>query len=151
MDKVRAALNYVGKKLKSAHPLISQEFETDGASLFVTRYGKLVDVSEQGQTYLREVVAAHLERLERDEQGVFRLYPFTTPELNAQNPRSVYIDPRVSFGRMVLAAAGVPTSAVVERYRAGESIAHLAEDYGCKGLDVEEAIRCELRPFDTAA
>jgi uncharacterized protein (DUF433 family) len=33
---------------------------------------------------------------------------------------------------------------IAERYKAGESIDALADDYGRSRLEIEEAIRCEL-------
>jgi uncharacterized protein (DUF433 family) len=54
------------------------------------------------------------------------------------------IDPRISFGRPVLAGTGIQTTIVVERYKAGESVEELAKDYGRGRLDIEEAIRWEL-------
>jgi uncharacterized protein (DUF433 family) len=44
----------------------------------------------------------------------------------------------------VLAGTGIPTAIVAERYKAGESIDELAEDYGRSRKEIEEAIRCEL-------
>ncbi len=48
-------------------------------------------------------------------------------------------------GRPVLVGTGIPTAILAERYKAGESIDELALDYGCDRLQIEEAIRCELR------
>jgi uncharacterized protein (DUF433 family) len=50
----------------------------------------------------------------------------------------------VSFGRPVLAGTGIPTAVIAERYKAGESMDDLADDYGRRRLEIEEAIRCEL-------
>jgi uncharacterized protein (DUF433 family) len=47
-----------------------------------------------------------------------------------------------------VAGTGVPTAAVAERYKAGDSIDDLADDYGISRQQVEEAVRCE---FDRAA
>jgi uncharacterized protein (DUF433 family) len=151
MDKIRPAIDFVAKQFDSPHPLVDRQFETNGVSLFVTRYGELIDASARGQAVIRDLVQQHLERLERDDGRVARLYPFTRPRAGADSPRSVFIDPRVSFGRPVLATVQIATAAIAERYAAGESIDHLAEDYGCEKLDVEEAIRCELRLLDAAA
>ena len=38
---------------------------------------------------------------------------------------------------------GVSTAVLVERFRAGESLRDLSEDYGLSVSDIEEAIRCE--------
>ncbi len=151
MDKIRPAIDFVAEKFGSRHPLVDRQFETNGVSLFVTRYGELIDASAGGQAVMRDLVQQHLERLERDDGRIARLYPFTRPAPGANSPRSVFIDPRVSFGRPVLANVHIATAAIAERYSAGELIDHLAQDYGCERLDVEEAIRCELRPLDAAA
>ncbi len=39
---------------------------------------------------------------------------------------------------------GIPTAIIAERYKAGEAIGALADDYGRPTLEIEEAIRCEL-------
>lgn len=143
LDKVRSALTYVSKSFDSKHPLVEKEFETNGVSLFINHLGKLIDASEQGQVVMRDCVERHLQRLDRENDVVTRIYPFTRRDI-LDDPRSVFIDPRVAFGRLVLAKSRIPTIALAERYSAGESIDHLAEDYGCERLEVEEAIRCEL-------
>ena len=48
------------------------------------------------------------------------------------------------MGERVLVGTGIPTAIVAERYKAGESIDELAEDYGRSRNEIEEAIRCEL-------
>jgi uncharacterized protein (DUF433 family) len=63
-----------------------------------------------------------------------------------EQPRWVVIDPYVSYGRPVLAGTGIPTAAIAERYKAGESIDDLVTDYGRERPEIEEAIRCELLP-----
>jgi uncharacterized protein (DUF433 family) len=151
MIKIRSALDYIARKMGSKHPLISQDFETNGVGLFVTQYGLLLDASAQGQYVMREIIEQHLKRLERDESDVIRLYPFTRPRLDEDNPKTVCIDPRIGFGRLIVASIGVPTTSLNERFSAGESIEHLAEDYGCEKADVEEAIRCENWPANAAA
>jgi uncharacterized protein (DUF433 family) len=44
----------------------------------------------------------------------------------------------------IFKGTGIPTSLVAERYRAGDSIEDLAEDYRCEPIKSQEAIRCEL-------
>ena len=94
---------------------------------------------------IQEVLQAHLHRIDRDFRGIpVRLYPFTRKRDLQEEPRTVVIDPHVSFGRPVLAGTGIPTAVIAERYKAGESMDDLAEDYGRRRLEIEEAIRCEL-------
>lgn len=144
LQKVRRALDYLAKYFDSRHPLADQRFETDGVDLFVRKYGELVNIAQSGQIEMRRVVEAYLRRVERDEAGVVaRLYPFTRKR-HPDEPKLIVIDPRVSFGRPVLAGTGIPTAVIAERYKAGESIDDLAADYDRERLDTEEAIRCEL-------
>jgi uncharacterized protein (DUF433 family) len=119
------------------------EFQTDGVELFIEQLGDLVVVSAGGQVALREAFATHLKRIEHDEAGLAaRLYPFTRTA-HVDQPRMIVIDSRISFGRPVIAGSGVPTSAIFERYLAGEGFEHLARDYRRSSLEIEEAIRCE--------
>ncbi len=142
--KVRGALSYVERKFPVAHPLADHKFKTDGADLFIEKFGKLINISEDGQMAIREILNAHLKRVKRDAQGVpIKLYPYTRKK-EMSEPEVVVIDPLVSFGRPVLSGTGIATSIIAERYKAGESINGLADDYGCEPIKVEEAIRCEL-------
>src|SRR6266700_5345065 len=93
---------------------------------------------------MREMLAAHLRRVEHDATGLAaRLYPFTRKR-QPDEPKIIVIDPWVSFGRPTIAGSGITTGIIAERYKAGESIDDLAQDYGCQREKVEEAVRCEL-------
>lgn len=144
LPKVREALGYLTMQLASEHPLVEQEFETDGLDLFITRYGQLINITQAGQLAMRRVMQVYLRRIERDLNGMpIRLYPFTR-SAPAEHVRMIVIDPYISFGRPVLAGTGIVTAIIAERYRAGESIDELAADYRRSRQDIEEVIRCEM-------
>jgi len=144
LQGVRRALDYLVKRSPSEHPLADQSFATDGADLFVEQYGALVNVSAGGQIALREMLQAHLRRIERDDAGLpVRLFPYTRKS-ELEEPRRVAIDPRVQFGRPVLAGTGIPTEVIAERFKAGESLDDLARDYGRSQDEIQEAVRAEL-------
>lgn len=118
--------------------------ETGGKDLFVRRFGQLITASKGGQLAMPDMMNAYLRRIEWDERGfASRLYPFTRKR-QLDEPKVVVIDPQIFFGRPVLNGTGARTAIVAERYKVGESIEELAEDYGRLCLDIEEAIRCEL-------
>jgi uncharacterized protein (DUF433 family) len=143
LPKIRRALKFVQDKYHWQRPLIQQQFKTDGVSLFIDHLGQLVDASESGQVVIDDVMD-HLNRIEWEGSFAVRLFPFTrTSTVDA--PKTVFIDPRYSFGRPILKDCYVATAAIAERYKAGESIEELADDYGCTKLEIEEGIRCELR------
>ena len=142
--RVRGAVEYLERHLDSRHPLAEQRFVTDGADLFVEQFGRLVNISRKGQLAIKELIQTYLRRIERDSAGFpIRLYPFTR-ERKPDEPKTIVIDPYISFGRPVLAGTGIATTIIAQRYKAGESIEELAEDYGRPTSDIQEAIRCEL-------
>ena len=144
LSKIREAIHYLRKHFSSTHPLAEQRFQTDGVDLFVEKFDQLINVTQSGQIALRELLKAHLHRVEHDATGnAVRLYPFTRKR-DLHEPKVVVIDPHISYGRPVLVGTGIPTALVAERYKAGESIDELAEDYGRSRNEIEEAIRCEL-------
>jgi len=144
MSRVRVALDFVAARLETARPLIAQQFQTDGVDLFVEYLGTMLNVSRDGQMLI-ESLHESLQRIERDEQGLpIRLFPYTRNQ-RKDAPKLVVIDPALSFGRPVLVGTSIATEAIANRYKAGDSMQELAEDYGQPVAEIEEAIRCELR------
>ena len=141
MQRVRKALNFVGKKLGVRRPLIHARFRTDGVRLFVDHADQLLDVTRPEQATLREVLDASLERIEWGDEVAERLYPWVRADL--KGPKSIVIDPRRGFGQPVIAGTGIEARIITERYRAGESVAELAQDYRLDAEKIEDAIRCE--------
>lgn len=153
LDNVRRAVRFLSGEFDTPHPLADVQMETNGKDLFVQQLGQLINASREGQLAMREVLAAFLRRIDRDPRGVaIRLFPFTRvrsdQEPQADAPRLVAIDPRVAFGRPVLAGSRIPTVEIAERFMAGQSFESLAADYARPIEEIEEAIRCE---FDAAA
>ena len=148
LPKVRTALDYVKGQFKIERPLIDQTFQTDGLDLFVERYGDLINASREGQQAMKEIISVYLKRIERDAKGLpIKLYPFTrdteSDAARKSDPRVVVMNPAVSFGRPVIAGTGIPVSSIYERYKAGDSVANLAQDFNLETGAIEEAIRCE--------
>jgi uncharacterized protein (DUF433 family) len=150
MKAVRRAIDFLKGQFGSKHPLADHKFETNGVDLFVERYGKLMSVSQGGQLAVRQLLQAHLRRVEWDTKGMpLRLYPFTRIG-DVEQPENIVIDPFISFGRAVIAGTGVSTDIVAERFKASESADELAKDYECDREKIEEAIRCELSLAEAA-
>jgi uncharacterized protein (DUF433 family) len=148
LPKVRRALDYVRRQFRVEHPLINQAFQTDGLDLFVERYGQLISPSREGQHAMKEIIGVYLKRVDWDAKGLpIKLYPFTRDTESDAAPKSdpkvVVMNPAVSFGRPVIAGTGIPVSSIYERYKAGDSVANLAQDFNLETGAIEEAIRCE--------
>lgn len=145
MIKIRKSLNYLKKELNAERPLLTKDFETDGVDLFVDHYGNLVNVSSSGQQAMREVLMNSLTRVERDSRKIpIKLFPYThsKPE---DSPAVISMSPTLFSGRPVIDGTGIATAIVADRYKAGDSVNVLADDYGIDISKVEEAIRCELQ------
>jgi uncharacterized protein (DUF433 family) len=139
LQKVRRALDYVGRHLGKKRPLIEQEFSTDGVGLFVEHYGKLIEASKQGQIAMREVLQAGLTRIERDEAGLAaRLFPWRD---DPRESRIIAVDARIAFGQPVLASTRVPVEVVFDRFRAGDKLEALAMDYRVSHEVIEDLVR----------
>jgi uncharacterized protein (DUF433 family) len=145
LPQVRNAIQFLADRFGTAHPLLDHQLQTDGLDLFVEYYGRLVNVSRDGQVAMRSVLAAALSRVERDADGIpVKLYPFTRSCID-DAPSLVVIDPRVSGGRPVISGTGLATEVIAERYKAGETIEDLALDYDRPETEIQEALRCEIQ------
>jgi uncharacterized protein (DUF433 family) len=137
LDAIRKAVRYVHDHLNVEHPLAREQFKTDGVSLFVERYGRIINATLDGQVEIKEVLAAYLERIEYDNGRAIRFFPL----FRDAAPRVVVVDPRRSFGRPIIAGTSVPVSVIRGRFDAGDSIEELARDYDVNTAQVQEALR----------
>jgi uncharacterized protein (DUF433 family) len=137
LHAIRTAVRYVHDRLEVEHPLAVEQFKTDGISLFVERFGRLLNASREGQLAMREVLAAYLERIEYRDGRAIRFFPL----LREAAPRVIVVDPRRAFGRPVVAGTSVPVTDIRARFNAGDSIGALAEDYDLRAHQIEEALR----------
>jgi uncharacterized protein (DUF433 family) len=145
LPTIRRGLDFLVRKLDAKRPLIEQQFATNGVDLFVDHLGTVINISKDGQVEMAELIRAYLERIDRDAKGLpIKLYLFIRTQAPREQPKSVVIDPRVSFGRPVLAGTGIPTAVLAEQFKAGDSVPRLAKEYGADEEAVWDAIRCEL-------
>lgn len=145
LPTIRRGLDFLVRKLDAKRPLLDQEFATDGVDLFVEHLGAVINISKDGQVEMADFIRAYLERIDRDAKGLpIKLYPFMRTQAPREQPKTVVIDPRVSFGRPVLAGTGIPTAVLAEQFKAGDPVPRLAKEYGADEEAVWDAIRCEL-------
>jgi uncharacterized protein (DUF433 family) len=155
--KVRETLRFLESQFPAQkNPLAREEFWTDKFDLFIKTAGGLICTSLHGQQVIEEAVKQYLHRIDRDvDLSPFRLYPFSSrimfrmedsrhgPRDLESQPKSVVIDPLVSFGRPTLVGTGVATNVIAGRFKAGERITTLAADYEIEENQVKEALSYE--------
>jgi uncharacterized protein (DUF433 family) len=136
--RVRQALRYIGGE----RPLLTTVFKTDGRGIFVEQMGALVDATRGGQGAIREIVEDSLQRVDLDKASrPLRLYPWRR---EPDEPRTVAIDPRRAFGRPTVAGRGIRIDVIIDRHRAGESVAQLGKDYELGADVIEDVLRWGL-------
>lgn len=147
MNRVRGALNELQELGLSnqSHPLLSREFYTDGRDIFTKTIEKrkkfTINLSQYGQLGLRQVLDLYLEKVERDADfNPIKLFP------EKQSAKVVSIIPTVSSGRPIVDANGVPVATIWNRFKAGDTVPHIADDYAMDEAQVRGALDyCEQR------
>jgi uncharacterized protein (DUF433 family) len=143
LKDLREAVRYAERHLQIERLLLDKRLCTDAGTLFVERYGQLINLSASGQLAMRKMFDEHLKRIEWAEVTFpIRLYPFVAS--NAETPdKPIAIDPAVAFGRPIVVSRGVTTQAIADRIDAGETVEDIATDYGLAKADVEQAVLYE--------
>jgi len=136
---LRRAVRFAEHALSIERLLLRPELRAEAGRVFLDRYGELINLSASGQLAMRQLLDVHLNRVQWERNFPVRLHPFVVGDaLDVDMP--IAIDPRISFGRPVVASRGVSTAAIVERIDAGESVASIAEDYELTTQEVERAV-----------
>ena len=143
---LRQAVDYAERELDIEHLLLRQELCFDAGQLFLDRYGKLINLSASGQMAMRQVLQAHLKRVNWDaKQFPVRLHPFISAVSADTTPAAmpIAIDPRISFGRPVVVSRAISTATIAARIDAGETVHALAADYDLSTAEIEHAVLYE--------
>jgi uncharacterized protein (DUF433 family) len=148
LDKVRTALDYLAQQFNTEHPLVLKRFQTDGVDLFVEEVDHLVNISRAGQLTMREALKNLLTRIEWDADDIAtRFFPILQPMTVPETDKVLFLDPRIRFGRPMIAGKGVPTAIVAELYNAGDSIEAIADEYDCTPDQIKAAIQFEAEVY----
>lgn len=143
MPAIRTALGYVEDELQIKRLFLKDDLRTAAGTVFIERLGHLVDLGRSGQIVLKELLDAHLKRIDRDLDGwPLRLFPVNTAR-GLDGPKIVAVDPQIAFGRPFIAGKGVRTLTIVERLDADESREVVAADYRLEDREIDEAILYE--------
>ena len=149
LQRIRVALEEYSQTEYSDHPFLDPRLETDGIHLFLHNGDEYLNLNRPRQRGLPQILSTYLQRIDRPSNGKLRFFPFIVNE-DAAEPRSIQMSPEVAFGRPVLAKTGIATDVIAGRFRARDSIADLAEEYGVPLSMIEDAVRWELPHLNAA-
>lgn len=145
MQRIRPAVARLSDEFGLEHALASQRVYTDGAEL-IFDYAKdsddeaLLTVVRTGQEHLAEVIRGYLERISYGGDGWAAQL-----QLPAYSAARVVVDPERAFGQPVVIHGGARVEDLVDRFRSGDSVADIAEDFGVPQGEVEDVIRVATR------
>src|SRR5258708_8684980 len=114
---VREAIaNVVASTAASRHPLLSDEFFTNGKLIFVKQISEFINISSQQLSL--EIMDSFLVRVIRDDDGnPFKVYPLRPGE---PNDKVISIVAGVSGSRPIIDGTRVPVMSIWRRHKAGE-------------------------------
>lgn len=136
IEAARAALDFAEQHFDIQRLLLSPALRASAGEVFLEKYSTLINLADAGQIAMRIILRGHLKRIMLDDLNLpARFYPVPTDTKNV-----IVIDPRIAFGRPIIARRGISTAAIVDRINAGESQKEVAKDYGLKMTEVEEAL-----------
>lgn len=121
---------------RNRHPLLSKELRTAGGyrDLFVeTVAGQVENVSRGGQMEFRALLKQHLQRIDFDSTGPYRLRPFKFSHIS--------LDHRVLGGKPSVLDTRISIDVLVSRHKGGDNIEALARDYQIDRASIREALR----------
>lgn len=143
LQHIRRAVDVLQAEIGVAHALASKRLYTDGARLlydYAEREGndELAVVVTQ-QRVFAPVVKEYLERITYGADGLATrvIVPMTQRYV-------VEVDPDRSFGQPIFIRGGVRVEDVVDRWKAGDALAEVAEDFGTPIEDVEDVLRASV-------
>lgn len=141
LDKIKAAVDYIGSQLNLKYPLASKEFKNHGFALFVDRLVGLTNTSHSD--LLADLIKTNLSRwldhIIWDADGnAIKLYP-----IQRHFAGFIVIDPNYPAGVATIAGTAIPTQCVSEMYDEGSSIEAIAQYYHCLPTQIEAALAFE--------
>ena len=149
LQRVRRAIAQLAHEHPhDAHPLATRRFWTDGREILTERVGgSFVSLNEPGQMTFGAAIDHYAKRVEWSGGVPARLYPWTVnrilvPDTESQR-RSVVVDPKVAFGRSVIAGTRVTTKAIKDLWDVGVPIDEIAEEFDVTTIQVQDAVRLE--------
>lgn len=142
LQKIRAAREYVSKKLEAEFPFAEYRFKTDGKDLWMDYAQieadmgdkKLLVASKGGQLAWSDIIG-RLQEFDYENDGLAVRWHVAGKDSN------IIIDPRIQFGAP--SVEGVATWVFKGRWDAGEPLDDIADDFGVSNSDVLAALSFE--------
>lgn len=145
LQHIRRALEILKGETADPHILASRRLYADGQRILYDYRGEGLEVVAaltevvSGQHVFKEVIRRYLERIEYDETGwALKLF------LPIADRPIVVADPARAFGKPLFVHGGTRVKDVLDRWRAGDSLAEVSLDFAVPQQDVEDVLRAAI-------
>lgn len=146
LQHIRAAVSILEREIGMEHALASRRLFTDGAVILYDYLDAKPDDDLAGLTEVASrqrvfatVIREYLQRIEYGPDG------WATKLISPATPGPIaLIDPKLSFGQPIFIHGAGRVEDVLDRWRAGDPLAGVAEDFGVPVEDVEDMLRVAL-------
>jgi uncharacterized protein (DUF433 family) len=146
LQHIRTAVAILQEEIGIEHALASRRLYSAGAVILYDYADEKSDAQLAGltevvsrQRVFAAVVKEYLKRIEYASDGwAARLVSPATPR------PIVVLDPERSFGQPIFIHGAARVENVLDRWRAGDPLAEVAEDFGVPTEDVEDILRVAL-------
>lgn len=150
LQRIRQARDYLAQLFHDEYPFAQRRLLTEGSHVLLdlqeidgeAEVGRLIVADAGGQLGWRDLIADRFAEFDYEQDLALRWHV-------AGRGSAVLIDPRTSFGAP--AVHGIPTWAILGRWRAGEPLDEIADDFDLSLDDVREALRFEGEKPEPAA
>lgn len=143
MQRIRPAVERIREEIGLDHALASHKLYTDGAEVLIEYADESGDegirnlvVARNQQRQFSAVVKGYLKRIQYGGDGWA-----DAVQLPIYKYAEVVVSPDMAFGLPRVAATGTRVEDLVDRFRAGDSLAEIADDFEVPPNAVEDIIR----------
>ncbi len=147
LQRIRPAVDALAQNIGLEHALASKRMYTDGAEVLYDYAAERNEddllelvVVRTGQHQFSEVVRDYLKRITYGSDGWA-----SRVRLPSYQRADVVVDPRVAFGLPLVVHGGARVEDLVDRFKAGDTLADIAFDFDVPPEEVEDVIRVATR------
>jgi uncharacterized protein (DUF433 family) len=139
LERIRQAHSYARSQLGLEYPFAHLRLRQEGGHILhdfdeqEPGRGSLV-LSAGGQWVLPDVVLEEFDEIDFDGNYAEKWFPFGRSV-------SIVLNPRIAGGGLTFDETGVTVHTIHGRFKAGETIAHLARNYSLKPSAIERALQ----------
>ena len=138
MKAIRTAMDTIERLYSSKHPLISKDFKTNGKDLFTQSLDENTNLSTPGQLNFKTVMDLFLAHVVADEHDlVKKIFPLIAGQ---PDDRTISITHGIASSQPIIDGVGVPVWVVHNRYKDGETLKDIADDFGVPISKIQRAI-----------